>query len=77
MKTKNFGMSLVEIVIALFIAGIAIAPVVNLLTTTNKETSTSIYQVMAAYYSNEIIEQSANRMRAFMVRFGKVLVNLS
>ncbi|MBF0408338.1 MAG: hypothetical protein HQM10_13390 [Candidatus Riflebacteria bacterium] len=57
MKTKTFGMSLVEIVIALFIAGIAIAPVVNLLTATNKETSTSIYQVMAAYYSNEIIEQ--------------------
>jgi hypothetical protein len=50
-------MSLVEIVIALFIAGIAIAPVVNLLTATNKETSTSIYQVMAAYYSNELIEQ--------------------
>ncbi|MBF0545156.1 MAG: prepilin-type N-terminal cleavage/methylation domain-containing protein [Candidatus Riflebacteria bacterium] len=56
-RINNRGLSLIEVVIAVFVAGLAIAPTINLLSSTNRETSTSIYQVMAAYYSDEIIEQ--------------------
>ena len=51
------GISILEVAIAIVIAGLAIGPVINLLSVTNKETTGSIYSVTAAHYANEIAEQ--------------------
>jgi len=54
---RRYGFSLLELVIAFFIVGLAIAPIYTLLISTSQVSSASIYEVMAVRYASELAEQ--------------------
>lgn len=54
---REVGFTFVEVLIALVITALALGPLLFLLSKTNKESSGSLYKVMAAHYGNEILEQ--------------------
>ena len=56
MKLKR-AVSMVEIVVAIFVAALAIGPMIMLLSSSNRMSSTSTYETLAVYYANELCDQ--------------------
>ncbi|MBF0407154.1 MAG: prepilin-type N-terminal cleavage/methylation domain-containing protein [Candidatus Riflebacteria bacterium] len=56
-KFPRFGFSLVEIVVALFVMGLAVAPIMGLMSQTNIDSTASMYEVLAGNYATELGEQ--------------------
>lgn len=57
---KRRGISLLEIAFTLVIVGLIMGPILHLLTSTNRESSSSMFEVMATSYSRELAEQLLN-----------------
>ncbi|MBF0409991.1 MAG: prepilin-type N-terminal cleavage/methylation domain-containing protein [Candidatus Riflebacteria bacterium] len=53
----NRALSLVEILVAIVILSLAVGPMFHVLTTSNKVTNASAYEVMAVHYASELSEQ--------------------
>ena len=51
------GFSLLEIVVAVLIVGLALGPIITLLGSSNKASNASVYEIMASMYSAELGEQ--------------------
>lgn len=56
MKSR-VGVSMVEITIALFVAALAIGPMIALLSSSNRMSTASTYETLAVYYATEISDQ--------------------
>ena len=56
-SSKRQGFSAIEVVFAVLVAGLAIAPIMDLLTRSNVTSTASMYEVLATNYANEICEQ--------------------
>ncbi len=54
---KKPGMSLVEILVALTVIALALGPLIALLSSSNRASNASIYEVMAVHYAGEMSEQ--------------------
>lgn len=48
---------MVEIVVAIFVAALAIGPMIMLLSSSNRMSSASTYETLAVYYANELCDQ--------------------
>ncbi|MBI3038207.1 hypothetical protein HYY75_04020 [bacterium] len=51
------GLSMVEVMFAVVIAGLALGPLISNLSSSNKASTASMYEVMAVHYANELSEQ--------------------
>ena len=54
---KSRGFSLVEVLVTVAVISLAIGPLVQLMSSTNRMSSASIYEVMAVHYAAEVTEQ--------------------
>ncbi len=57
MKKLRFGLSMVEIMVAVFIIGLAVGPLIGVLSSSNKMSNASIYEETAVHYAREISDQ--------------------
>ncbi len=51
------GLSMAEIVVAIFIIGLAVGPLIALLSSSNRMSNASIYEEMAVHYARELSDQ--------------------
>ncbi len=51
------GLSMVEIMVAVFIIALAVGPLIGLLSSSNRMSNASIYEEMAVHYAREISDQ--------------------
>lgn len=54
---KHKALSMIEIVITISLVALALGPSILLLSTSNRASTASLYEVMAVHYANEIFEQ--------------------
>lgn len=57
MKIGKSGLSMVEIMVAVFIIGLAVGPLIGVLSSSNQMSNASIYEEMAVHYAREISDQ--------------------
>ncbi len=65
------GLSLVEILVAVAVCSLALGPMVNLLSSSNRASTASIYEVMAVHYASELADQ----MTRFSGRLDDILAD--
>ncbi|RCK73126.1 MAG: hypothetical protein OZSIB_2623 [Candidatus Ozemobacter sibiricus] len=65
------GLSLIEILVAVAVMTLALGPMVSLLSSSNRVSNASIYEVMAVHYAAELAEQ----LQRFAGRFGDILAD--
>jgi uncharacterized membrane protein YciS (DUF1049 family) len=51
------GLSMAEVVVAIFIIGLAVGPLIALLSSSNRMSNASIYEEMAVHYAREMADQ--------------------
>jgi|GEM_PF-959583 len=57
MLQRRSGFSIVEVLVALAVISLALGPLINLLSSSNRASNASIYEVMAVHYASELAEQ--------------------
>lgn len=57
MKRFKHGLSMVEIAVAVLIIGLAVGPLIGVLSSSNKMSNASIYEEMAVHYARELADQ--------------------
>lgn len=57
MRNTRSAVSMVELVVAILVSAVAIGPMLSLLSSSNRMSSTSTYETIAVHYVNEICDQ--------------------
>ncbi len=65
------GLSLIEILVALAVMTLALGPMITLLSSSNRVSNASIYEVMAVHYAAELAEQ----LQRFAGRYDDILTD--
>ncbi|MBF0500945.1 MAG: prepilin-type N-terminal cleavage/methylation domain-containing protein [Candidatus Riflebacteria bacterium] len=57
MYRRGRAFSLLEVLVATVVIGLAVGPLINVLSSSNRVSNASIYEVMAVHYASELAEQ--------------------